>query len=281
MADHLKAVRNSIAISYDLEDVISILREGSNKKLYGTRKVKPTFLDTFLYSGRFNSVLGLDGFQIFKNQLKEVIKRVNSDDFGANYINLDKMFEALLVSGVYYVEKYLPQELEFLKKDERWLTAYRYIANNFPQITYKEFREIVKRFQDADGHSFYVSPDDSEGLLSIAKHNELFREAVDAKASLLQLSIKELKLICEKVDAQPAKSIEETAERIIGKVGETALEFVPKEVSGRKTLFIRDEELATGHDIIHLDSYVRTIAKVVREDLVEFIGKQRHGVLAS
>ncbi|MGH7889948.1 MAG: hypothetical protein ACRENF_05290 [Thermodesulfobacteriota bacterium] len=281
MTDHLKATRNPIAISYDLKDVISILQEGENKKLYGTRKVRPTFLDTFLYSGRFNSVLGLDGFQIFKDQLKEVIKRVNSDDFGANYINLDKMFEVLLVSGVYYVEAYLPQELEFLKKDERWLTAYRYIANNFPEITYKDFREIVKRFQDADGHSFYISVDDSGSLLSIVKDNALFREAVDAKASLLQLSMKDLKLICEKVDAQPAKSIDETAERIIKKVGGKALEFVPQEVSGRKTLFIKDKELATGHDIIHLDSYLRTIAKVVREDLVEFIGKQRYGVLAS
>jgi hypothetical protein len=279
MTGRQKAIQNSIAISYDLQDVISILQEGENKKLHGIRKVKPTFLDTFLYSGRFNSVLGLDGFQIFKNQLREVIKRVNNDDFGANYINLDKMFEVLLVSGVYYAEEYLPQELEFLKKDERWLTAYRYIARNFPEITYRDFREIVKRFQDSDGHSFYVSPGDSAGLLSIAEHNELFREAIDAKAALLQLSMKDLKLICERVDVRSAKSIEETADRIIEEVGEKALELVPQEFSSRKTLFIKDEELATGHDIMHLDSYLRTIAKVVREDLVDFIGKQRHGVL--
>jgi hypothetical protein len=35
--------------SYDLHDVIAILCEGGNKKLYDTRKVKPTFIDSFLF----------------------------------------------------------------------------------------------------------------------------------------------------------------------------------------------------------------------------------------
>jgi hypothetical protein len=266
------------APSYGLQDVIAILREAGNKKLYETRKVKPTFIDSFLFSGKFNSVLGLDGFQRFKDALRDLIKRVNNDDFGSNYINLDKMYEVLLVSGVYYVEQYLPQELSFLKKDDRWLTAYRYIAKHFPSLTYAEFREIVRRFRDSDGHSFYVSSDDPDALGEMAR-TELFREAVDAKAMLLQLSMKELQRICEQAGVRPAKSIEETVNRIVTKIGEQALDLIPPQLHGRTTLFIKDEELATGEDLIHLDTYLRSIAKVVREDLVAFINRQRIGVV--
>src|SRR5690606_19718412 len=106
--------------------------------------------------GRFNSVLGPDGFNIFKIKLKDVIKDVNNDNFNSNFINLDKMFEALLGSGIYYEEKYLPEELSFLNKDSRWLTAYRYISKNLPDIVYEDFREIVKRFKDSEGYSILV-----------------------------------------------------------------------------------------------------------------------------
>ena len=108
--------RSTIQVTYDLDDVLEILRRGQNKKLYEPRRIKASVIDHFLFSGRFNSVLGLDGFRIFKAKLKEVIARVNDDDFGPNLINLDKMFEALLDSGLYYVEKHLPEELAFLKK---------------------------------------------------------------------------------------------------------------------------------------------------------------------
>jgi len=277
-----KASRKSlISVSYDLTDVMRILEQSGNKRLLNTKKVKPTFIDTFLYSGRFNSVLGLDGFQSFKDQLREVIKSVNSDDFKANYINLDKMYETLLASGVYYEEKFLPQELQTLKSDQRWLTAYRYIAKNFPEIDYKDFRELVKRFQDSNGHSFYILPEDSKGLLGVVKHANLFTEVIDAKAALLQLSQKDLKVICETTGAKAARSIEDTVDRIIETIGEKSLEYIPDEARNRKTLFINDEELATGNDIIHLDGYLRIIAKVVREDLVEFINRQRHGVFAA
>jgi hypothetical protein len=281
VAGNNKTAYTPIQVSFDLKDVISILENAGNKKLYDSKKVKPSFLDTFLYSGRFNSVLGLDGFQLFKDQLREVIKKVNADDFGANYINLDQMFETLLASGVYYVEDHLPEELKDLKGDSRWLTAYRYIAKNFTEISYKDFREIVKRFQDSSGHSFYILSEDSEGLLGVAKHADLFTEVVNAKAALIHLSQKELKSICEQVSVKPARSIEETVDRIVESVGEKALDFLPPELRARRTLIIKDSELATGDDVIHLDGYLRSIAKVVREDLVSFINRQRHGVIAA
>ena len=266
---------------FKLDDVIAILRVGENKKLFDSKRVKPSFIDLFLYSGRFNSVLGMDGFGFFKDELREVIKKVNSDDFGSNYINLDKMFEVLLASGVYYTDKFSPPELDFAKTDGRWLTAYRYIAKNFPLIRYKDFREIVKRFQSSSGHSFFVTESDGDSLQTASQNRDLFKQDVDAKAALLQMSAKDLKIICEKADVKAARSIEDTADRIVSAIGQAALNHVPDALKKNKTLFIRDTELATGADIIQLDSYLRKMAKVVRDDLVEFVDKQRNGVLAA
>lgn len=268
-------------ISYNLDDVMQILRASNNKKLDNIKKVKSSFVDNFLYSGRFNSVLGLDGFQYFKDKLKEVIKKVNDDDFKSNYINLDEMYQVLLASGVYYVEEYLPTELDILKKDERWLTAYRYISKNFPEISYKDFREIVKRFQETEGHSFYISEKDSVELQEMSAQSNLFKVTKDAKASLLQLTMKDLKVICEKLGISAARSIEETSERILESAKERVFDYLPEHSTGRKTLFIKDEELASGEDLIHLDSYLRIIAKVVREDLAKFIETQRSGLLVA
>jgi len=267
---------STIQVTYDLDDVLEILRRGQNKKLYEPRRIKVSVIDHFLFSGRFNSVLGLDGFRIFKGKLKEVIARVNDDDFGPDLINLDKMFEALLDSGLYYVEKYLPEELTFLQKDERWLTAYRYIAKNFPDISYADFRLIVNRFKDTMGHSFYVEPGDSDLFKTMADNSKLFKVIVDLKSSLMQMSLRQLRDICVKEGIGSSRSVEKTADRIVEKCGDRALAYIPEEFRNRRSLIIRDEELATGDDIIRLDTYLRTISKVVREDLINFANSRRH-----
>ena len=267
--------RSTIQVTYDLNDVLEILRAGQNKKLYEPRRIKVSVIDHFLFSGRFNSVLGLDGFKIFKAKLKEVIARVNDDDFGPNLINLDKMFEALLDSGLYYEEKHLPEELAFLKKDERWLTAYRYIAKNFPDILYTEFSVIVNRFKDARGHSIYIDSTDSDLLRAMAEDSKLFEVVVDVKSALMQMSLRQLRDICAKEEIGSARSLEETADRIVAKGGHRGLAYIPLEFRNRRSLIIRDEEVATGDDIIPLDTYLSAISKVVREDLIEFVNSRR------
>ncbi len=267
--------RSTIQVTYNLDDVLEILRRGQNKKLYEPRRIKVSVIDHFLFSGRFNSVLGLEGFKLFKANLKEVIARVNDDDFGPNLINLDKMFEALLGSGLYYVENHLPEELDFLKKDERWLTAYRYIAKNFPDISYTDFRVIVNRFKDARGHSIYVDSTDSDLLRAMAEDSKLFEVVVDVKSTLMQMSLRRLRDICTTEGIGSARSREETADRIVEKCGDLGLGYIPQEFRNRRSLIIRDEELATGDDIIHLDTYLRAISKVVREDLIAFVNSRR------
>ena len=232
-------------------------------------------MDHFLLSGHFNSVLGLEGFRIFKDKLKDVISKVNDNDFGSNYINLDVMFETLLDSGVYYLNDFLPEEVTYLKSDERWLTAYRYIAASFPEIPYKDFRKIVTRFEESRGYAFYIEQNDSEFLKKSASNSKLFKEVVDVKAALLQLRQSELRPICEIFGIQSARSLADTADRIIEAGGEKVIQYLPKKTLERKSLIIRDEELASGDDVIRLDKYLRVLAKLVRNDFVEFVNARR------
>lgn len=266
--------KKTIAVEFTLDSARALLKD--SEKFTEPRKVQASVIDSFLYCGRFNSVLGLDGFSTFKESLKDVLRKVNDDDFGANYINLDRMFEVLLASGVYYLEEHLPPELEFLKADSRWLTAYRYIARNFPDISYRDFREVVKRFQETDGYSVYFRKDDPESLRGIAKHVDLFAEVADVKAVLLQLNQSQLREICKASDVKASRSSEETVARLVEALGGDALRHIPEELKTRRSLVIKDLELASGDDIIHLDSYLRAVAKVVRQDLVEFIDRRRH-----
>ncbi len=267
--------RPALEVEYDLSDVLDILRAGGSKKVAEPRRIKPSVIDHFLFSGRFNSVLGPDGFRVFKAKLKDVIACVNDDDFGPKIINLDKLFEVLLESGVYYLEEHLPADLAFLKKDERWLTAYRYIAKNFPDITYSDFRVIVSRFKDGRGHSFYIEPNDSELLTRMTEKSDLFQVVVEVKATLLQMSMKQLRETCDIEGISPARRLVETVDRIVDQCGDRALDHVPQEFRGRKSIIIKDQELATGDDIIHLDTYLRAISKVVREDLIRFVFERR------
>lgn len=263
-------------LRYVLDDVLKILRTGNSKILHGPRRIKHAYIDQFLFSGRFNSVLGLKGFSIFKAKLREVVAEVNENDCGPRLLTLDRMFEVLLDSGVFYVDKHLPEELAFLKTDERWLTAYRYIAKNFPDLSYSDFRVIVGRFKQSRGYSFYVEASDSPTLQSIGERSALFEFVVDAKAALLQMTMRDLRSLCQREGITPARSLADTADRIIEKCGDVTLTFVDNHHKARRSLVIKAQELASGEDILRLDAYLRAISKVIRDDLIGFVMARRH-----
>ncbi|GEM_PF-3728638 len=266
----------TVNIPFEIDSALNILKKHYNNKIYSTRKIPLSAVDGFLFSGRFNSVLGPEGFTIFKKKLKEIIAKINDNDFSSNIINLDKMFEALLDSGLYYCDDFLPNDFKFSQSDPRWLTAYRYIAKNFPEINYSDFRTIVKRFQDTRGYSFYIEKNDSIFLKEIPKKENLFMEISDKKADLLQLNQSELKEICVKLNILPARSLKDTVDRIIDLNPRELSDIIPSKTKTRINLIIQDQELATGDDLVNLDKYLRELAKIIRNDFADYIETKRY-----
>ena len=264
------------AVPFEVKTALNILYRRDNRKLQNTRNIPIKIIDDFLFSGKFNSVLGPEGFNHFKTCLKDITKDINSNNFSANIINLDKMFETLLDSGLYYNEEFLPPDFKNANEDVRWLTAYRYIAKNFPEINYKDFRTIIKRFQETRGYSFYIEQNDSKYLLNILNKKELFIEIVDLKAELLQLNQTELKSICNYLQVQPARSLNDTADRIVELDENLVRKYLPQKTKTRTNLVIKDDELATGNDLINLDKYLRELAKIIRSDFADFILSKRY-----
>ncbi|MCW7471795.1 hypothetical protein [Leptospira kanakyensis] len=270
-----------IETKLSLERELNLLLNADRIKYSQPRKLNASkILDLFLLSGKYNSVLGYEGYQIFKNQIKELIKNINENNFKSNLINLTDLYEIILDSGIYYNYDFIPIDFKEMKNDERWLTAYRYIAYNFPKISYGDFRKIVIRFEETKGHSFYIEPNDSTFLKSTITKSKLFKEVFDTKAKLLKFSQKDLKNICSTYNIQSARSNSETIDRLLELIPEDEIhKLLPKDKSGDQNYKIIDLELASGDDIIKLDYYIRQITKAIRDDLFTFIEERRKSFL--
>ncbi|MGL1894610.1 MAG: hypothetical protein OCD02_23515 [Spirochaetaceae bacterium] len=256
--------------NFDLNLPLNVLQR-CNFDFFKPKNVKIGVLNNLLYSGKYNSVLGFDGIKNILVYFKSLLKSYQSDQYVQGSDNLTKVYQALLSSGIYIVDEYLNNEIKNKFDDSRWLTAYRYVSKNFPNIDYTSFRTIVERFKETRGYSFYIYEDDTENLKTVLKNKILFDEVVDIKAELLQLNMSELRSLCTKYSVKAARTLLETAERLANEIGEDIRKDLPDRVSSRGNLVIKDSELATGNDIISLDKYLRELAKIIRNEFYSII----------
>jgi hypothetical protein len=143
---------STFQVSYVLDDVLEILRAGRNKKLFASRPVRAASLDEFLCSGRFNSVLGLDGFRIFKNELEAAVERLDDTPLAPTHV-----LEVLLHSGVHYADEHRPSRIPALAADPRRPAAYRHLAKSFARLSWADFTALVARVKGSRGRSAHVA----------------------------------------------------------------------------------------------------------------------------
>ena len=117
----------------DLPLTIVIENKGTSY-FQSQKRIESSAIDEFLFSGRYNSVVGPDGFKNFKDNLKTLVDAANNGISKENLINLDEFFK-LSKSGIYYEANYLSDNLE-QDYGANWLTAYRFISKNLPSVTY-------------------------------------------------------------------------------------------------------------------------------------------------
>lgn len=240
------------------------------------KKIESSAVDDFLYCNKYNSVLGLDGFKIFKDNLKTLIDGANKGTSKDNLINLDNFFEVLLKSGIYYEANYLPDNL---KQDYgvNWLTAYRFVSKNLPSITYKEYRQLVKCLERTDGNTleFDTSEISSEIYKKIVSSG-LFVESSSAENILATLSMSQLRDFCFELHISSKRSKEETIKHLL--LIESSESIIKQKYpnKGDGLVFkIKDTDLVKGVDIMNLDKYLRNISKQIRTDLSQFIESKR------
>lgn len=269
-----KSTVTNYSLEPTLKGEIELVKDSS--KFEDDKKIKLLDIDDFLLSGRFNSVLGPDGIKYFKNEIKQIIDKVNKNDSETNLINLDKFFEILLRSGIYYEDKYVPSSMEYLGEDYGWLTAYRFIAKNFRDITYKEFRLIVKDIQKSDGNTIeFDEKDRGTSILKKIKESGLFTSEVSVESYLSRVGMAELRSICKELNISSKRSKEETIEEITKGVDRNTLEIKFKLEESDLMYSIRDLDLVAGSDIVHLDKYLRDISRHIRNDLFEFVEEKQ------
>jgi hypothetical protein len=183
---------DTLQISYVLDDVVALLRAGRNRKLFERRRVRASVLDDFLLSGRFNSVLGLEGFRMFKTKLRRLATHLNDADFGPHLLGTDDAFEALLASGVHYTAAAAAP----LAPTERRLATFRWVARRLAATSSTDLALLTARF--------------------VAEARE---PAADAREALLAKSLDELRAICRTKGVAPARSTATTVDRLVARCG--------------------------------------------------------------
>lgn len=257
----------------NLTNVISLIKNSEYQEFI--KKIKLSDVDQFLYNGKYNSVLGPDGFIYFKNELKTIIDGVNKQTNKDNFINLDDFFEVLLRSGLYYEYDHTPSELKSLDTIDGWLTAYRFISKNFKTITYKEFRSIVKDIQKSDGNTIeFAEKDKSSELYKKVSDSGLFNTGVNISSILSKYEMTKLRDLCEKFDVVPKRSKLEIVSELIK--NDELVSYLESLTSGNDLYFtINDIDLVTGVNIIHLDKYLREMSKLIRNELFDFVSDKQ------
>jgi hypothetical protein len=262
---------STFQVSYVLDDVIEILKAGRSDKLFASRPIRAEIIDDFLFSGRFNSVLGLDGFRIFKAELSDAVSRLDDEP-----IALARMLETLLHSGVHYVAEHRPSGLPALEANARRPPAFRRVARGCAHLAWADFAVLAERFKQTRGRCAHVEPGDSAALRALQVESDLFDAIGSAKAALLQMGHRELRAICRTRGIAAARSIEATADRLVSHCDGDLAEHLPAGTNGGYSLVARDPELATGDDIVRLDAYLRAVATRLGDDLVDFVTARRH-----
>jgi hypothetical protein len=267
--------RNRLQISYDLDDVVRILRAGRNRKLREPRRLRAAVLDDFLLSGRLNSVLGLDGFRIFKDALHRLTFHLNDADFGPHLLGADDVFQALLASGVHYtVTARAP-----LAPTERRLIVLRHAARHFAALSAADFALLTARFVEARGAWTHVGPGDSAALRALADDGRVFEPVSDARAVLRGKTLAELRAICAANGVAPARSIQKTIDRLVAGRGPDIAAYLGNVsgdvLAGRRLLTPAEPDLATGADLVDLHAWLRAAAEAMRADLLDFLVARR------
>lgn len=269
---------SSLEVDYSLDReirIVSSLKGGEYFKI--NRKVKVADVDELLLSGRFNSVMGPDGFKFFKSEIKKIVESVNKKSNKDNFINLDNLFEILLHSGLHYELNHLPKGLDHLDDDTGWLTAYRFISRNFKGITYKDFRTLVKAIKKTDGHTLeFDTSEQSSDLYKKISGSELFEGSVSAQSILATRNMRVLRDICNEFNVASKRSKEETISELLSK--KEVVEKIEEQFQEKATglvFTIKDYDLVKGEDIVMLDKYLRDVAKIFRSELFEFVNSKQ------
>lgn len=270
---NIEETKTSIDINTDLKYEIQLVNTLNDGEYFADdKKIKVADIDQFLLSGRFNSVLGPEGFKLFKDEIKKIIESVNKKTNKDNFINLDKLFEILLHSGLYYEYQYLPENMQYLDDDQGWLTAYRFISKNFKGIKYEELRSIVKDLNKTDGNTLeFDSSDIKSKLYQKVTTSGLFEESSSAESILASLSLTDIRSICKENNISSKRSKEETIAEVLK--NEIVCRNIENDFNNKNALIftLKDYDLVSGKSIIHLDKYLRDVAKNIRSELFDFV----------
>ncbi len=129
LANEFRGLARLPKVNFDLKNELTYLRKQNSKLLNTNKRIKASQLDTFLFSGKFNSVLGIDGIRTLKALIYD---NVSSDE------NILDFEDFIFQSGFFYEYEYSTEVMKELENDKSWKTFYRILLT----------KESISRFSE-------------------------------------------------------------------------------------------------------------------------------------
>lgn len=168
---------NRKLMNYSIEAELKIVLESNPEYFFLKKKLKKQMLDRFMFSGRLNSVLGIEGLTLFKNVLFEHLEESFDQTKEAPIIDPIVLKDLVFSSGIYYEYEYASESIRALEDKYEWRSLHRLIlrkklAKSFKDVNLEKFKtEFSKHF------SHYSEEDEMSLMIGVnAMSDELLMD---------------------------------------------------------------------------------------------------------
>lgn len=173
-------------IKFDLqnEQRIIVNKYAVNKEPnYFSQKKKFTALriDDFLYSGMFGSVLGVEGFEIFKDQLLIHLQDQINNEQDKLYVENEFCKKLIFNTGIYYDYEFSSDHLKRIDDNYKWkgfqrLILMKKLSNDIKGVDLESFKKVFpKHFEsfteeDVKNLSIAISAISDDFIIGLTKY---------------------------------------------------------------------------------------------------------------
>lgn len=146
MAKNFSSKFSLKSIEFNLSSEIELIKKENPSFFENGKHLKPYHIDLFLYNCNLNSVLGRDGFKMFKEEIFDIageslfVEEEKQRDF------MDLIFR----TGMYYIYEYSMPKLQEIEDRRDWKQFQRFLLKKksmikMSEITWSEIEAVSKK----------------------------------------------------------------------------------------------------------------------------------------
>ena len=119
-------------IIYSINDEIDYLLKNNKELLYSRNRIKSSLIHNYLFTGKFNSIIGVEGLRLFKEALMEIDYSSESFEMKSN------VYKKLIYnSGLFFEYEEASESLKKFYDEHDHRTIHRILLTKFTDMEYE------------------------------------------------------------------------------------------------------------------------------------------------